>query len=414
MLGWIATINNQQEVVVVNRPIVVVIGTRAEAIKLIPVYQALKKTSIPTLLCATFQHSELLAQVCDLFNVIPDFNLGIMKAGQDLFYLTQAVLEKTKQVYLQTKPKLVMVHGDTTTTMAAALSAFYLHIPIAHVEAGLRTGNMSAPFPEEMNRKVVGQIARYHFTPTALATANMLSEGVPRERVFLTGNTIVDALFSIKKKIVLGEIAIDESIRDIVDYARIYKKRLVLLTAHRRESFNGGLLRAFSAVKRFAQEHKNLFVIFPVHPNPQVKQALDESGLAYLENVHCTSSLVYKELVFVLMHAHWVVTDSGGIQEEAASLGKPVICVRDHTERLEGVWEGMTYLVGTDECRITAALAVLYTKIGNHSSAMLYGDGTSSQRIVSILSQAFEREAESEIKRESIAVHPKPTAGLSI
>ena len=176
------------------KPIVVVIGTRAEAIKLIPLYLALKKESFPVVLCATFQHFEMLKQVCELFEVVPDFNLEVMKEDQDIFHVHEKVLNRTKEVYLKVKPSLVIVHGDTTTTLSAAMSAFYMHIPIAHIEAGLRTGNMSSPFPEEMNRKVVGQIATYHFAPTAFSTANILSEGVPRQNVFCTGNTIVDAL----------------------------------------------------------------------------------------------------------------------------------------------------------------------------------------------------------------------------
>lgn len=368
-----------------RNPIVLVIGTRAEAIKLIPLYLALQKAKVPVLLCATFQHFELLEQACSIFGVTPDFNLNIMKKNQDLFYLTQAVLEKTKKVYLQSSPSLVVVHGDTTTTMAAALAAFYLHIPIAHVEAGLRTGDMKAPFPEEMNRKVVGQIATYHFAPTALATANLLAEGVPRKNVFCTGNTIVDALHMIKTKIDNHEVLIDETLYTQIETCKKKKQKIILLTAHRRESFDGGLSRVFESIKTFAQKHKDATIFFPVHPNPNVKKAVDKARLEQEQNIILHEPLLYKDLVYLLMNADWVATDSGGIQEEAVSLGKHVLVLRDITERCEGVWEGNEFLVGTNKELILKHMEKLYCKPQSQQSSSIYGDGKACKRIVSIL-----------------------------
>ena len=369
-----------------NNPIILVIGTRAEAIKLIPLYLALQKERVPALLCATSQHAELLEQACKIFNVTPDFNLHIMKKNQDLFYVTQAVLEKTKSIYLQTHPKLVVVHGDTTTTMSAALSAFYLQIPIAHVEAGLRTGNMFSPFPEEMNRKVVGQIATYHFTPTAFSTANILAEGVKRENVFCTGNTIVDALHMIKDEIEQNKIAIDPEIKKHVQECKKNNKKIVLLTAHRRESFNnGGLLRIFSSMKQFAKTHPDVEIFFPVHPNPNVKRSVEESKLGQEKNVRLLPPLNYKEIVYLMMNSNWIASDSGGIQEEAVSLGKPVLVLRDITERWEGVWEGAEVLVGTNQELILQNMEKLYHENTEHRASTIYGDGSACKRIVSIL-----------------------------
>ena len=368
------------------KPIILVVGTRAEAIKLIPLYLALKKEKINALLCGTFQHSDMLDQVCQIFDVIPDFNLNVMKHGQDLFYLNTVILEKTKEVYKQTDTALVLVHGDTTTTMAAAMAAFYLHIPIGHVEAGLRTGNMQSPFPEEMNRRVVGQIADYHFAPTAFSAANLLSEGVKRERVYCTGNTIVDALLQMKDKISKNEILIDEKIKSLMQACKEKKQKTMLLTAHRRESFDGGLLRIFGAIKKFAQAHSDVFIFYPVHPNPNVLSAVKESGIESVKNIYTCDPLFYKELVYLLLNVDFVATDSGGIQEEAVSLGKKVLVLRDITERWEGVWDGSEKLVGTDPELILTGLDEFYSldQTDNEMSTV-YGDGHACRRIVNII-----------------------------
>jgi len=377
-----------------KKPILLIIGTRAEAIKLIPLYLELKYKNFPVLLCATFQHSEMLQQVCNVFEVVPDFNLNVMKKDQDLFYLTKIILEQTKEVYLKVSPSLVVVHGDTTTTMASALSAFYLNIPIAHVEAGLRTGNMRAPFPEEMNRKVVGQIASLHFSPTSLSTANLLSEGIKRENVFCTGNTIVDSLKFISQKIDSNKTKIDKKLQNLIVKIKSKNKRIVLLTAHRRESFNGGLLRIFSSIKKFAQTHSDVNIIFPVHPNPNVKKSIEESKLEEQKNIILLGPTNYIEMVYLLNNVEWIVTDSGGLQEEGVSLGKKVIVLRDVTERMEGIWEGLVFISGTDEKLILENMQKLYDSQNNNQlPSTVYGDGHACKRISKILETRLDRDS---------------------
>lgn len=368
------------------RPIMLVAGTRPEAIKLIPVHLALKQANISTVFCATFQHAELSEQVFSIFNIVPDFNLNIMKKDQDLFYLTATMLEKMKEVYLQVNPSLLLVHGDTTTTFAAALAAFYLNIPVGHVEAGLRTGNMRAPFPEEMNRKVVGQIASYHFAPTAFSTAHLLAEGIDRRRIFCTGNTVVDALHMISKKIDLGELVVETELQAIVQAAKKANRKIILLTAHRRESFGGGLCRVFSAVKQFALLCPDALIIYPQHPNPTVIAEFNQSELATVPNLYKTTSISYKDMVYLLTQVDFVVTDSGGLQEEAVSLGKSALVLRDITERWEGVWDGSEVLVGTNGTKILEAMLTLYEQQNDHEiGSTVYGDGKACQRIVSII-----------------------------
>ncbi len=398
-----------------SEPIVIVVGTRAEAIKLIPLYLSLKNQNIFVLLCATFQHSEMLNQVFKLFNVVPDFDLNVMKNDQDLFYLNSVILEKTKDVYLKTNPRLVLVHGDTTTTMAAAMAAFYLHIPIGHVEAGLRTGNMNSPFPEEMNRKIVGQIATYHFAPTAFSVANLLSEGVKRENVFCTGNTIVDALNFIKNEIKTNSVEIDKDIFKIVQECKQKKQKIVLLTAHRRESFNGGLLRIFKTIKRFALLYEDVSIIYPVHPNPNVLRAVDESGIKNIKNVYSCSALSYKDLIYILMNSDFVATDSGGIQEEAVSLGKPVLVLRDITERWEGVWQGCEKLVGTNEKLIWQGMEEFYKNNVKHYPSNIYGDGQACSKIVTILKDKLKLNSEINLKKsKEIKIDKHKTMRVSL
>ncbi|MBD3273079.1 UDP-N-acetylglucosamine 2-epimerase (non-hydrolyzing) [Candidatus Dependentiae bacterium] len=375
----------------IKSPILVVIGTRAEAIKLIPLYIALKKENIECLLCATFQHSDLLQQVFDIFNVNPDFNLNVMIKNQDLFYLQNTILERLKNVYEKVKPKLVLVHGDTTTTMSAALGAFYLHIPVGHVEAGLRTGNIRSPFPEEMNRKLVGQIADFHFAPTAFSTANLLAEGVSREKVFCTGNTVVDSLFWMRNRINSGKIEIDKDLKYKVLQSKKQNKKLILLTAHRRESFDGGLLRIFRSVKKFADKYDDVLIFYPMHPNPNVLKAVKESKILESKNIFATKSLLYKDLIYLLLNVDYVATDSGGIQEEAVSLGRHVLVLRDITERWEGVWDGSEQLVGTNENLILSSLEKCYHfPYLQKKESFVYGDGNSCKRIVSIIKTKFD------------------------
>lgn len=368
------------------KPVIVVMGTRPEAIKLAPLYLALKKQNIPTLLCATFQHSELLTQVLDLFKIVPDIHLNVMRENQDLFFLTCTILEKMRQVYEQHKPALVLVQGDTTTTFAAALAAFYLKIPVGHVEAGLRSGNRYSPFPEEINRMNTTACSLYHFAPTALNVANLLREGISRESIFCTGNTVIDALFWIRDQILVKNIEVNSTLAAQVQRCQEEKKQIVLLTAHRRESFDGGLIRIFSSIRSFALAHPDVTFFYPFHPNPHVLEAIEVSGIKNIPNILLMPPLLYKDLVYLLMSCNWVISDSGGIQEEAISLGKSVIVVREHTERPEGIWEGMLTLAGTEEKSILHEMLSLYILQQNaHKNSSAYGDGNACNRIVSII-----------------------------
>ncbi len=253
-----------------THPIVLIIGTRPEGIKMAPVYHALKKANLPVVIISTLQHDQLLRDVLKVFDVTPDFELNIMRLGQDLFYITQSVLQKTKEIYKQINPAFVLVQGDTTSSMAAALSAFYLHIPVGHIEAGLRTDDIHEPFPEEMNRRVISTIAKYHFAPTQTALENLLAHGIHHSKVFNTGNTVVDALRIIKEKINSGVCSIDSTICKQVTLAKKQHKKIMLLTAHRRESFNGGIEQILQTVKNELQNNDDLICFYPYHPNPHV------------------------------------------------------------------------------------------------------------------------------------------------
>jgi len=329
-------------------PVLLIVGTRPEGIKMMPVYFALKRAGLPVALCSTMQHDELLSEVFDLFDVQPDFSLNVMRPGQDLSYLTQSILQKTKEVYARAKPCMVLVQGDTTSTLAAALSAFYAGIPVGHVEAGLRTDDPFVPFPEEMNRRVVSTVARYHFAPTEQAVGHLLTNGVPEHNIFLTGNTVVDALQLMKEKLLTGELVASSALRACVERCKEQRKKIVLLTAHRREAFDGGIERILTSMKEFLQNNEDVFCFYPYHPNPYVLRAIEHVGLNNLENIYLSEPVGYKDLVYLLLNAHWVLTDSGGIQEEAASLGKRVLVLRDKTERVEAIQAGIAQLVGTD------------------------------------------------------------------
>ncbi len=369
------------------KTILVVVGTRPDAIKLVPLYQALKKELFNVLLCATFQHDELLQQVFDLFDVVPDIRLDVMKKDQDLAYLTATILEKMRDVIRDRKPDLVLVQGDTATAFSAALAAFYNKTPIGHVEAGLRTGNIQAPFPEEAFRCFISMVADYHFAATSLNIANLLAENVARDHIFYTGNTVVDALLLIKNKIEKKLIAIDPFVCNVVKNAHEQNKKLVLLTAHRRESFDGGLVRIFSSIKKFALNHRDVLFYYPVHPNSNVHKAIQEISLHEAENIILAPPIAYQDLVYLLIHAHWVMTDSGGIQEEAISFGKKVIILRDTTERIEGVWEGFGILAGTGNDSLEHIMNDFYA-LGLSATIVLnaiYGDGQASRKIIEII-----------------------------
>jgi UDP-N-acetylglucosamine 2-epimerase len=363
-----------------------VFGTRPEAIKLAPVVRALSaRPDFHCKLCVTGQHRELLAQVLDLFGLQPDWNLEIMRPGQELGYLTGAALSGVAGILASYRPDRVIVQGDTTTTFAGALAAFYHRVPVAHVEAGLRTDNIYAPWPEEINRRLVSQVADLHFAPTVRARDNLLREGIDDARIVVTGNTGIDALLWVSA--MLDERPkLRARAERILDGRFAEHKRVILMTGHRRESFDGGLARICHAMARIALR-KDVAIVFPVHPNPNVRRATEPLGRQ--KNVLLVEPVDYPELVFLLKRCHFVVTDSGGIQEEAPSFGKPVLVTRDTTERPEAMEHGLAKLVGTDERRLFDEMQELlddpqaYRRMSRVANP--YGDGLASRRIAARL-----------------------------
>lgn len=368
-------------------PVVIVMGTRPEAIKLLPIYLHLKKIGINTVLCVTHQHREMLDAVLGIFQVSADYALDIMMPGQQLDYITGAVVQKTHALFKDIRPALVMVQGDTTTAFGASLAAFYQNIPIAHVEAGLRTGNKRAPFPEEINRQCITIQADLHFAPTPLNVLHLLRAGVPSDAIFCVGNTVVDALYMIRQKIQDGIITPGLLVREVVDRKTREKKQLVLLTTHRRESFDGGLESTLRAIKNFAQKFSDVLILFPIHPNPIVQTEVKKAGFDAIHNIVLTAPLSYPDLVYVLDAVNFVITDSGGIQEEAVCLGKSVIILRDFTERVESIWSGMSILAGTNQMEIERLCQELYYRSPEGKAQFVYGDGKSSERISSIITK---------------------------
>jgi UDP-N-acetylglucosamine 2-epimerase (non-hydrolysing) len=375
-----------------KKKIMLVFGTRPEAIKMAPLFYALKKRAdeFQTLLCVTAQHRQMLDQVLKVFDLTPDIDLNIMKAGQDLFDVTAAVLTEMRWVLKEYKPDALLVHGDTTTTLASAMAGFYAGVPVGHVEAGLRTHDLYAPFPEEFNRQVAGKVARWHFAPTAYSRDNLLNERVPEPHITVTGNTVIDALLW-----VLDRIESDEgrkaALSGFLDERLPFdwtRERFVLITGHRRENFGDGFMQICEALKTLAERYADVHFVYPVHLNPNVQQPVN-SILKGLPNVHLIDPLDYEPFVFLLKHAHIVLTDSGGIQEEAPSLGKPVLVMRDVTERPEAVHAGTVRLVGADRARIVANVTEL---LGNEQSYLSmarahnpYGDGKACERIIDVL-----------------------------
>lgn len=360
--------------------ILVVFGTRPEAIKMCPLVNELKSRprEFETVVCVTGQHKEMLEQVLEVFDVVPDFNLSIMKERQTLFDITSAVLLKMEEVLNEVQPDCVLVHGDTTTSFAAALAAFYKQIPVGHVEAGLRTWNLDSPFPEEFNRQAVDIITRYYFAPTEASKANLIAEGKPADQIYVTGNTGIDAL----KTTVNPEYQ-----NDVLDWAD--GSRLVLITAHRRENLGAPMHSMFRAIRRIMDEHDDVKAVYPIHMNPAVREIADEE-LAGNDRIKIIEPLGVLDFHNFLDRSYLVLTDSGGIQEEAPSLGKPVLVMRDTTERPEGVEAGTLKLVGTAEEDIYAAFNALltfqavYDEMSQASNP--YGDGTASAQIADALS----------------------------
>ena len=360
------------------KTIMLVFGTRPEAIKMCPLIQELRtRKDIRTLCCVTGQHRQMLDQVLSAFHVTPDYDLAIMKDGQTLFDVTTRVMEELKNVLAEAKPDLVLVHGDTTTTFAAALTCFYMQIPVGHVEAGLRTYQLDSPFPEEFNRQAVGVVAKYHFAPTEQARQNLLWENKKPETIFVTGNTAIDAL----KTTVRADYQNPE-----LEWAK--DSRMILLTAHRRENLGEPMRAIFRAVRRIADEVPDIKVLYPVHMNPTIR-ALAQEILGGDERIRLIPPMDVVDFHNMLARSDLVMTDSGGIQEEAPSLGKPVLVLRDTTERPEGVAAGTLKLVGTDEETIyREAKRLLTDEAAYHRMSIAsnpYGDGHACRRIADIL-----------------------------
>lgn len=364
--------------------VLVVMGTRPEGIKLAPVIHELqRRPGVACMVCVTAQHREMLDQVLDLFGITPDYDLGIMTEGQTPARVAAAVLRDLEPILEAERPDWVLVQGDTTTVAAAALAAYYARARVGHVEAGLRTGDRWRPFPEEINRRVAGVIADLHFAPTATARANLLREGVPPEAVIVTGNPVIDAL-----RWVVAQ-PLPAAARELLRRAGAWEgRRLVLVTAHRRESFGPGIVAICQALRRLAERFADLTIVYPVHPNPNVRRPVYQL-LAGVPNIVLTEPLDYATLVHVMAQASIVLTDSGGIQEEAPSLGKPVLVLREVTERPEAVEAGVARLVGTDPDRIVSEAVRLLTDPSEYErmarAVNPYGDGRAARRIVSAL-----------------------------
>jgi len=366
--------------------VLVVFGTRPEAIKMAPLALALQQdTRLTTRVCVTAQHREMLDQVLHFFGISPDHDLNLMRPGQSLTDVTTAVLKGMEGILKQEKPDLVLVHGDTTTTLAATLASYYQQVPVGHVEAGLRTGNLYSPWPEEANRKLTGALAAIHFAPTEQARKNLIDEGVSAETIHVTGNTVIDALLQAVPRIQLSSPAISALLAKMPFLEPSRKTTVLLVTGHRRENFGQGFESICLTLKTLAMESPELQIVYPVHLNPNVQGPVKR--LLYgLDNIHLIPPCDYEPFVFLMQRATLILTDSGGIQEEAPSLGKPVLVMRDTTERPEAVAAGTVKLVGTDATRIQENVRLLlrdHTTYDSMSRASNpYGDGHACHRIV--------------------------------
>ncbi len=377
--------------------ILLVFGTRPEAIKMAPLVKALAKDDFfDSKVCVTAQHREMLDQVLELFEITPDFDLNLMKDGQDLYDITSKVLIGLREVFLEFKPDLVLVHGDTATTFAATLAAFYQQIPVGHVEAGLRTGNMYSPWPEEANRVLTGRLAKWHFSPTERNKQALLDEKISSDCIIVTGNTVIDALQLVIKKIA-ESAELKSSITNSLTTAGLSinaaEHRYVLVTGHRRENFGGGFENICSALYGLAIANPETHFIYPVHLNPNVQEPVNRL-LGRVNNVHLIKPLSYEPFVYLMQNSYLVLTDSGGVQEEAPGLGKPVLVMRDNTERPEAVEAGTVKLLGTNMNLIQEAVQellddhTLYLKMSQAHNP--YGDGTSSFKILSAIKAAYQ------------------------
>ncbi len=380
------------------KKILLVFGTRPEAIKMAPLVKKLQEMpeAFQTIVCVTGQHREMLDQVLRLFEITPDYDLNIMKPNQDLYDITSRILLGMRDVLKEVQPDIVLVHGDTTTSMAAALAAFYQQIPVGHVEAGLRTGNIYSPWPEEMNRLITGRITTHHFSPTPLARENLLREHVAENQIIVTGNTVIDALQMVVSKLredaaLAGEVAnrICEMGYDVqrLDGA----KRMVLITGHRRENFGEGFLNICHAIKHLAEQYPEVDFVYPMHLNPNVRKPVLEILGEGAENVFLIEPLDYLPFVYMMQHSTLILTDSGGVQEEAPGLGKPVLVMRDTTERPEAVEAGTVLLVGTNRENIEQGVSQLLDDADMYrrmsEAVNPYGDGLACERIIEYLAK---------------------------
>ncbi len=384
------------------KKIILVFGTRPEAIKMAPLVKELEKypDEFRTLVCVTGQHREMLDQVLRLFDIRPDYDLNIMKAGQTLYDVTSRVLCEFGNVLQKERPDLVLVHGDTTTSMASALAAFYEHIPVGHVEAGLRTGNIYSPWPEEMNRQITGRIAVLDFAPTQFGCDNLVRENVPKDRITVTGNTVIDALYYVVDRI-KSDSALRESLESNIcaqgyDVSRLKDsgRRLVLVTGHRRENFGDGFQNICKALDTLSRRYGDVDFVYPMHLNPNVRKPIHDMFDGRMPgNLFFIEPLDYFDFVRLMELSHIVLTDSGGIQEEAPGLGKPVVVMRDTTERPEAVQAGTVKLVGTDYDKITTIICRLLDDAGYYNTMSQavnpYGDGNACPRIVDFIRSFF-------------------------
>jgi len=374
------------------KKILLVFGTRPEAIKMAPLVKAFQKdTYFETKVCVTAQHREMLDQVLDMFNIVPEYDLNLMKPGQDLYDITTNVLLGMKAVLTDFEPDVVLVHGDTTTTSATSLAAFYQKIKVGHVEAGLRTHDIYSPWPEEANRQITGVLASYHFAPTTTSQANLLRENKDQKNILVTGNTVIDALFLALDKIENNQELKDEIIKKInTQYKLDDSKKLILVTGHRRENFGQGFTNICESLKNLALNNQDINIVYPVHLNPNVQKPVKEI-LSDVSNVHLIDPLQYESFLYLMNKSYFIITDSGGVQEEAPSLGKPVLVMRDTTERPEALEAGTVKLVGTDPQKIIKEAQNLldnkeeYEKMSKAHNP--YGDGKACAKIVEFLKE---------------------------
>lgn len=378
--------------------VLLVFGTRPEAIKMAPLVKKLQEMpeEFQTVVCVTGQHREMLDQVLRLFDITPEYDLNVMRPNQDLYDITTRILLGMRDVLREVQPDIVLVHGDTTTSMAAALAAFYQQIPVGHVEAGLRTGNIYSPWPEEMNRLITGRITTHHFSPTPLAKENLLREHVDDKQIVVTGNTVIDALQMVVRRLAEDKALANEVAAKInqmgYDVQRLDgNRRMVLITGHRRENFGEGFLNICHAIKHLAEQYKDVDFVYPMHLNPNVRKPVLEILGEKAENVFLIEPLDYLPFVYMMQHSTLILTDSGGVQEEAPGLGKPVLVMRDTTERPEAVEAGTVLLVGTNRENIEQGVSMLLDDADTYhrmsEAVNPYGDGLACERIMEYLAK---------------------------